>query len=659
MADINAATQALINGLSSDAKTRNLMTTDFGSDTADFSAASSTSQFMAVMTTTTRASGASDDSSYSDDVSSSDPYSSSYAMNATNNMQYSYAVKNNAATQQPVQTAQVNAVNTSVADQAAARTRVQNRLKEIAAKDDTPVTDTKALKALQKVAAYLVQANSDGKMALPPQMVQQLKDFLAKGDDLKATDISQFMTNFGAMFRQMTVALPAATTPAAGAAADGSTDAAAGTDASKGLTWPPEVLSALKDLGMAAKNDDGTQPLSILDVMRTVKTLVNASEKAAAKTLDDKSKETALPQDRAALMVVGSAANTAAAATAAAAGTPAAQAASVTTNADTAAAVASVAAAAGDAAKKSAKDVAADKLLAADAKADIAQTVSAPAAKVLASAKELQLTPDVKVSASTLMGAPAKSADKNDATSLTKMVTDNAAQANNNNAAFSDSKRENNAPKEDLVATLAQVKTANVTPATVVAAPPVSSDVKADIVNVSPDASNNVIATGGVTSMAASITAASEKATVGLPPSGPQLPSAATQQVMAQIQLRSDKSSSISVQLSPAELGQVEIRLNIKSDGQVHTVVMADKPETLALLQKDSSQLERSLQQAGLNANSENMSFNLRDQNQAQQSNQGRKRFSRQDLGNTVTEVALTVAPEGQVFTDNRVNYHA
>jgi hypothetical protein len=657
MADINPAAQALINGLSSDAKNRNLMTPDFG-DTTDFSAASSTSQFMAVMTTTTRASGASDDSSYSDDsnVSSDDPYSSanSYAMNATNSMQYSYAVKNNAATPQPVQTA---SVNSPAANQAAARTRVQNRMKEMAAKDDTPVTDTKALKALQKVAAYLVQANSDGKMDLPPQMVQQLKDFLAKGDDLKATDISQFMTNFSAMFRQMTVALPAAsTTPAAGAA-DGT--AAAGTDASKSLTWPPEVLSALKDLGMASKDDDGTQPLSVLDVMRTVKTLVNSSEKAAVKTLDDKSKETALPQDRASLLVVGSAANTAAAATAAAAGTPVAQTASAGTDADATAANA----VAGIAAQKSVKDIqqAADKLLSADAKADAAQTVSAPAAKVLAAAKELQLTPDVsKVSAGDLMSAPVKSADKNDAASLTKMVTDNAAQANNNNnAAFGDSKRENNGPKEDLVTTLVQAKTADTTPAVAVAVPPVSSDVKADIANIAPDSSNNAITATGMPTMAASISAANEKAIVGLPPAGPQLPSAATQQVMAQIQLRADKSSSISVQLTPAELGQVEIRLNIKSDGQVHTVVTADKPETLALLQKDSSQLERSLQQAGLNANSENMSFNLRDGSQAQQFNQGRKRFTRGDISNKVAEVTLTAAPEGQVFTDNRVNYHA
>jgi hypothetical protein len=89
-------------------------------------------------------------------------------------------------------------------------------------------------------------------------------------------------------------------------------------------------------------------------------------------------------------------------------------------------------------------------------------------------------------------------------------------------------------------------------------------------------------------------------------------------------------------------------------------VVMADKPETLALLQKDSSHLEQSLQQAGINTNGGTMSFNLRDQQAQQSSQQDRKRFSRQDIGGDATAaISLNTLPDNSIISDTRVNYHA
>jgi flagellar hook-length control protein FliK len=135
---------------------------------------------------------------------------------------------------------------------------------------------------------------------------------------------------------------------------------------------------------------------------------------------------------------------------------------------------------------------------------------------------------------------------------------------------------------------------------------------------------------------------------------------AAVEQVVVQLQNRANKASQITVQLTPAELGRVDVRLDVKRDGQTHAVIIADKPETLALLQKDATQLEKALQHAGLNANAENMSFNLREQRQANQGFSRNKRLGR-DATDTapIKELALNVHGDGTVISDNRVNYHA
>lgn len=70
----------------------------------------------------------------------------------------------------------------------------------------------------------------------------------------------------------------------------------------------------------------------------------------------------------------------------------------------------------------------------------------------------------------------------------------------------------------------------------------------------------------------------------------------------------------IKIQLSPEDLGRVEIKLDMK-DGHVKAVVAADKPETLQWLQRDAKSLERALNDAGFKLDSNNLSFNLRQDN--------------------------------------------
>ncbi|MBY0428378.1 MAG: flagellar hook-length control protein FliK [Alphaproteobacteria bacterium] len=79
--------------------------------------------------------------------------------------------------------------------------------------------------------------------------------------------------------------------------------------------------------------------------------------------------------------------------------------------------------------------------------------------------------------------------------------------------------------------------------------------------------------------------------------------------------------SQYDLQLHPADLGRVDIRLEIAKDGTVQATVTADNQQTFDMLQKDSRSLERALQQAGLQTDSGSLSFNLRGdgQNTAQQ----------------------------------------
>jgi hypothetical protein len=73
------------------------------------------------------------------------------------------------------------------------------------------------------------------------------------------------------------------------------------------------------------------------------------------------------------------------------------------------------------------------------------------------------------------------------------------------------------------------------------------------------------------------------------------------------------------VQLEPAALGRVEVRLKFHRNDQVSAVIAAERPDTLDALQRDARLLERSLQQAGLRLDSDGLSFSLKREQAHQQ----------------------------------------
>ncbi len=68
---------------------------------------------------------------------------------------------------------------------------------------------------------------------------------------------------------------------------------------------------------------------------------------------------------------------------------------------------------------------------------------------------------------------------------------------------------------------------------------------------------------------------------------------------------------SMRIELDPPELGRVNVTLEIGPEKTAKVHVLAEKPETFLMLQRDAALLERALQDAGLDANSASLSFEL------------------------------------------------
>ena len=68
------------------------------------------------------------------------------------------------------------------------------------------------------------------------------------------------------------------------------------------------------------------------------------------------------------------------------------------------------------------------------------------------------------------------------------------------------------------------------------------------------------------------------------------------------------------IRLDPPELGRIDVRLEIDRDGNVSSRLVVERSETLDLLRRDATQLERALQKAGLKTADNALEFSLRQQ---------------------------------------------
>ena len=116
------------------------------------------------------------------------------------------------------------------------------------------------------------------------------------------------------------------------------------------------------------------------------------------------------------------------------------------------------------------------------------------------------------------------------------------------------------------------------------------------------------------------------------------------------------------IRMDPPELGRVDVHLSIDDSGKVQAHLSADQPQTLALLQKDSSVLRGALRDAGLNMAQNGLNFSLKGQN-PQQQNTGNGATSRgRSLSLRATaaiDAAQSVIPAfSSVGADTRLDIH-
>jgi flagellar hook-length control protein FliK len=84
------------------------------------------------------------------------------------------------------------------------------------------------------------------------------------------------------------------------------------------------------------------------------------------------------------------------------------------------------------------------------------------------------------------------------------------------------------------------------------------------------------------------------------------------------VSARSGKSR-FEIRLDPADLGRIDVRVDVDRNGQVTSHLTVEKPETLSMLRQDAPQLQRALDDAGLKTGTGGLQFSLRDQSSSGQ----------------------------------------
>ena len=130
------------------------------------------------------------------------------------------------------------------------------------------------------------------------------------------------------------------------------------------------------------------------------------------------------------------------------------------------------------------------------------------------------------------------------------------------------------------------------------------------------------LASGIMPATAGTVPSSAEAPAPPMPAHGPPAygppPSPARQvaPVAVALSLLGGERPSLRIALEPAELGRVEIRIERSAEGDA-VRILAERPETLALLQRDQRELGRALDQAGVQRGEGGLSFGLAGQDAA------------------------------------------
>ncbi|MBT6607234.1 MAG: flagellar hook-length control protein FliK [Rhodospirillaceae bacterium] len=120
----------------------------------------------------------------------------------------------------------------------------------------------------------------------------------------------------------------------------------------------------------------------------------------------------------------------------------------------------------------------------------------------------------------------------------------------------------------------------------------------------------------------------------------------------------------ITIRLNPAELGRVEVKMELTHDGRTTAIVTADNKDTLDLLRRDSADLQKALEEGGMQLNDADLNFNLRgEENQAAEDGEGGSggKAGEEEIEDEFAdaEPPVIVAHEGGVLVNGRVDVRA
>lgn len=144
----------------------------------------------------------------------------------------------------------------------------------------------------------------------------------------------------------------------------------------------------------------------------------------------------------------------------------------------------------------------------------------------------------------------------------------------------------------------------------------IAAQADADDASVAPVASTPTVQAPVAPAAAAPVQHTHNAASLATP-AGPINHAPVLEQVHVAIQRgKKDGIDQMTIQLEPADLGRVEVKMHTAADGQTQLSFTVDKAETLDSLARDARSLERALQEAGIKADTGSMQFNLRQQQQ-------------------------------------------
>ncbi|MEI7668523.1 MAG: flagellar hook-length control protein FliK [Pseudomonadota bacterium] len=141
---------------------------------------------------------------------------------------------------------------------------------------------------------------------------------------------------------------------------------------------------------------------------------------------------------------------------------------------------------------------------------------------------------------------------------------------------------------------------------------------------------------------------------VNAPSAQPHIP--VSEQILVQIKNSSETGQSqIKIELTPENLGKVEVRMVTNSEGKTEINITADNRNTLAMLQNEARSLEDALRDIGLKTNSGGLSFNLRNGQQ----NDGRGSGNNSGKFTQVSAINDDDINSGTTIASNNLSYNS